>query len=393
LSAAETLAEYRSDDAEYLFDLLADASNKQFLVILAKLMSHRGRAIELAEAELEKSLERVDESDKEALAIRLANSAALLVRMGVPEHVWPLLVHSTDPRVRSYLIHWLSPLQCDPRDIIARYREENEPSIKRALLLGLGEFDDRRLPPSERDALTEMLLGLYQTAPDSGLHGAVEWLLRRWGQGEQLADIDVELKQTEDQLRAATADTRQWYINGQGQTFVILDAGEFLMGSTNSETDREPDETIHRRMIGRRFAISSKEVNRALWQRFQQDVGSAMHGGDPEPASQARSEESSMTNMTWYQAAWYCNWLSDREGIEVPDWCYEPDEENGYGPGMKAKTNHLELPGYRLPTEPEWEFACRAGARTRRYYGETDTLLSHYAWSGLKENARPASNS
>ena len=83
---------------------------------------------------------------------------------------------------------------------------------------------------------------------------------------------------------------------------------------------------------------------------------------------------------TWFAAAAYCNWLSEQEGLPKEQWCYERNENNAYGDGMTIPAGVLARTGYRLPTDAEWEYACRAGSVTPRYYGVSTGLLEKYAW-------------
>jgi formylglycine-generating enzyme required for sulfatase activity len=72
--------------------------------------------------------------------------------------------------------------------------------------------------------------------------------------------------------------------------------------------------------------------------------------------------------------------LSKQEGIPEAQWCYLPKDNGEYAEGMKVAPDYLTRTGYRLPSEAEWEYACRAGAVTSRHYGEADDLLGKYVW-------------
>jgi formylglycine-generating enzyme required for sulfatase activity len=317
----------------------------------------------------------VADADKERLAKRQANAGAALLRLEKTELVWPLLRYRPDPRARSYLIHRLSPLGADPRPLIRRLETEPDISIRRALLLGLGEFGPEQLPVTEREALVPRLLRQYREDPDSGLHGAAEWLLRRWNHEDKLGEIDMALAK-----RGAPRPEGggRWYINGQGQTFVLIPGPvEFVMGSPRTEAERWGGaegtlEMPHRRRIDRSFALATKEVTVEQFLRFR-----ANHGYIRQDSPTIGHP---VNSVSWYEAVAYCNWLSKEEGIPEDQWCYLPNSKGVFAEGMRMKPDHRNLTGYRLPTEAEWQFACRAGAVTSRYFGETEELLGEYGW-------------
>ena len=339
------------------------------------------------------------ESAREALALRQANAAVALLQLGHAGRVWPLLHHSTDPRVRTYLVHSMGPLNTEPHLLLQRLQSEPDASARRALILSLGEYTAEQLPEADRREVVDQLLHWYRDDPDAGVHGAVDWLLRHgrlgdaprkldWGQKEAIRRIDKD-------LAGRPADgPRRWYVNSQGQTLTILPGPvDYLMGSPAQEADRFTSETLHRQSVGRSLAIASKETTVAQFQEFLKAHPEVRH---THVKKFSPDDDGPIIGATWYEAVEYCRWLSDKEGVPEEQMCYPPIAEiEKTRPKSTGRiflpADYLSRTGYRLPSEAEWEYACRAGAETSRFFGNSDKMLAHYAWyeSNSHERAWP----
>ena len=374
---------------EDLVELIGEADPPLFRRILDTI-PERARAVALLAAKLDRPA-RFDD----VLARRQGQMATALALLGESERIWPWFKHTDDPSARTELIHDLARFGADPRPVIERLKTEPDVSARRALVLALGEYPTDQVPANDRQALVSMLLAWYRDDPDPGVHGGVDWLLRqKWDQARALDRIDAELSGvglpegrnrgrfarivSRPKVRPDLPGARDWYVNGQGQTFAVVRGPvEFLMGSPEGEDDRMADEIPHRVRIGWSFAIATQPVTVVQYARFLDQNPSLLRMDKHETVTpHIPSPDCPIVGVDWYDAAKYCNWLSGREGIPEAQWCY-PKE---IGPGMTLPQDCLSHTGYRLPTEAEWEYACRAGSAASRYYGGSVAMLPKFAW-------------
>ncbi len=361
-SAIIVLAEYVGTDLNHLLALNRTAQPTDLLVLTAPLRRHGPRAVELLEDELSQAIpSNAREADKDALAKQRCNAGLSLCLLGAPDKVWRHLARQDDPRLRTCLVHGLAPAGVDPTALAGQLDVERNASIRMALLWSLGGYDPAVLGKRQCDELARELFGIYRTDPDPGFHSSAEWLVRKWHYAGQLAKADAGL------VSPDPVPDRAWYLSPHGHTMVVVRGPvKFQMGSPPlRDPDSRSNEPLHEEAIAWSFAVSTKEVTLEQYRRF-----------NPKHRLPLGDLQAPVGYISLANAMEYCQWLCSEEKIGEEETCYFVDQRGQ----IRPKPDWLSRTGYRLPTEAEWEYSCRARTGTRRYYGHSDEYLGAYAW-------------
>jgi formylglycine-generating enzyme required for sulfatase activity len=158
-----------------------------------------------------------------------------------------------------------------------------------------------------------------------------------------LAAPFTEVEARAAQLSWAThLKTEPAITNKLGMRLALIPPGEFQMGSPEDEAGRETDETPHRVRITRPFWLGTYEVTQNEWETVMRSQPSwfSSSGGGKDRVSGLDTSRFPDESVSWDDATEFCRRLSVREGQE-----------------------------YRLPTEAEWEYACRAGTTSAYHFG------------------------
>jgi formylglycine-generating enzyme required for sulfatase activity len=366
LGLAYALAEYGQPDAPFLCSQIASSAPEEVDNFVSAFRQARDASLDTLQAFAKETESKHDWRLKARLAI-----AALHLEDDRIATDMCRIDERPDPVQRTIFVDELPVWHGDLAKLATCCRNLADPGLRSAMCLAIGSLPKDRSAATETDAWKPPFAEWFQSAPDNVTHSAAGWALRQWG-------IEAPT------FSAASQPSKghEWFVNSLGMTVLKVQPGQFVRRDESSPVSKPQKVTLTRP-----FFLADREVSIDQFQKLIDDPDCPKEdkpaewqqaNGDAGPAGEHPREA-----VNWYDAVLFCNWLSRKEGLEP---CYErtgKEEKFQNFQNQEVEYDKWRLApngtGYRLPTEAEWEYACRAGTTTEFASGTDAELLRKYA--------------
>ena len=303
----------------------------------------------------------------------LSNLALCLHRVGQDDALVSVLSGRFGRQAASYVVEHAKPFGATSDELLRLAEREDADDFRYYLLLALAGLDD-----DEHSGHVASYLTRGPSKPPQ-VGAATRFCARRRGVPEPICENTA----------------RSWQ-NSVGGIMIRVEGPKsqtVLVGAPSWQEHFALSQSMRPRSVKHAFALSSTEVTIEQFRRFAscERVQKFYERVNRFLAARvADSPQCPQYKVTYFDAILFCQWLSEEENIPKSEQCY-PGIWQSDGVSYRMPDDILSRTGYRLPTEPEWELACRAGSRESRHYGSDSEMLVQYAQiaKSEREGIRP----